>query len=746
MITPDPRLATALAGHYRLERELGSGGMATVWLARDLKHDRDVALKVLRPELAASLGTERFLAEIRTTAKLQHANIVPLFDSGEAGGFLYYVMPCIEGESLRPRLDREKRLDVDAMLAIAHPVAQALAYAHGRGVVHRDVKPENILLSGGQPFVTDFGIARAVSAAGAERLTRTGIGIGTPAYMSPEQAFGEPTVDARSDIYSLGCVIYEMLAGAPPFTGSTVEALLARRLMGPPPHLTNVPAPVDDVVRKSLATAPQDRFATAIALADALVEAARRPATPELSIVVLPFQNLSPDPDNAFFADGLTEELIAALSKVRALRVISRTTAMLLKGSQKDVPAIARELNVRYVLEGSVRRAGNSLRITAQLIDAQTDAHLWADVYAGTLEDVFGIQEGVARAIAKALAVTLDASTSAKLAERPIENVAAYECYLRAIQSMWLFTAPGLTRAVEHLERALSIEGESAQLHAALSYVYYQHANIGMEPYDEYRRKARQQAEKALALSPENALAHVALGVLEIFSNPIGKGIPALKRALITDPSNVEALLWLALFVGQIWRPEEGRRYLERMRRVDPLHPLAQWTEAYLHMHGGQFERAERVLREALRGNKDLLGRWLLGQVLAHQGKRDEACVLFDEIAKEEPGNIVARIGTATRHALAGDKDRALAVLRSDLDVCRLTQEDFGYAYWTADCHALAGDAAGTSEWLERAVSLGMVNYPYISQYDTFLTPMRLETWFQELLVRVRHAWEAVDV
>ncbi len=311
MSDPLDRLKAALSDRYVLERELGQGGMATVWLAHDLKHDRDVALKVLRPELAASVGPERFLAEIRLTARLQHPHIVALFDSGEADGFLYYVMPRIEGESLRARLEREKRLDVEAMLAVAHPVAQALAYAHEQGIVHRDIKPENILLSRGQPFVTDFGIAQAVSVAGGERLTATGVAVGTPAYMSPEQVFGDGVVDARSDVYSLGCVIYEMLGGAPPFTGATVQAMLAKRLSGPPPPLPSVPGPVDAVVRRSLATEPRDRFATALALADALLEAARKPATSDRAVV----------------AHGVEEQPISAPSEATALRDVFRASA-----------------------------------------------------------------------------------------------------------------------------------------------------------------------------------------------------------------------------------------------------------------------------------------------------------------------------------------------------------------------------------------------------------------------------------
>jgi serine/threonine-protein kinase len=278
-----PRLKTALAARYTIERELGRGGMATVYLARDPKHDRPVALKVLRPELAAILGGDRFLREIRLTAQLQHPHILTLIDSGEADGFLYYVMPFVEGESLREHLQREGQLPLDEALRITRAVATALDFAHARGVVHRDIKPENIMLHQGEPMVADFGIALAVSTAGRERLTETGLSLGTPAYMSPEQASAEPKLDGRSDQYSLACVLYEMLAGEPPYTGPTAQAIIAKRLTEPIPHLGTVrrvsPA-VEAAVTKALAKAPADRFATAGAFVAALTAGSTRAARP----------------------------------------------------------------------------------------------------------------------------------------------------------------------------------------------------------------------------------------------------------------------------------------------------------------------------------------------------------------------------------------------------------------------------------------------------------------------------------
>ncbi|PYP22547.1 MAG: hypothetical protein DMD55_19240, partial [Gemmatimonadetes bacterium] len=364
------RLQAALADRYTIERELGRGGMATVYLAQDLKHHRPVAIKVLRPELAAALGAERFLREIETAAKLTHPHILPLHDSGEAAGFLFYVMPYVEGESLRDRLSREKQLPLGDALQIAREVADALSYAHNQDVVHRDIKPENILFEAGHAVVTDFGIARAITAAGGEKLTGTGIAVGTPAYMSPEQAASAP-VDERSDIYSLGCVLYEMLAGEPPFTGPSAESIVRQHLAAAPPRVSAmraaVPPAIEEGIVRALAKTPADRFATAAEFAGALAAPAQRardtgrrtsrlaagaglaatllasaaglfvlsrlhgtPALPggtRQSIAVLPFVNVSGAPQEEYLSDGISEELINALSKLPQLQVVARPSS-----------------------------------------------------------------------------------------------------------------------------------------------------------------------------------------------------------------------------------------------------------------------------------------------------------------------------------------------------------------------------------------------------------------------------------
>jgi serine/threonine-protein kinase len=505
--------ASALAAQYRLENEIGAGGMATVFLAHDIKHGREVAIKILRPDIAESLGAERFLSEIRTTAKLQHPHILPLFDSGTAAGTLYYVMPYVAGESLRQRLTRVRQLSLDEALRIVREVADALAYAHSHGVIHRDIKPENLLLADGHALVADFGIARAISAAagGDSRLTQTGSTLGTPAYMSPEQATGEE-IDGRSDMYSLACVMYEMLAGEPPFAGATTEASLLLRFTRPPPHVSarvrNVPGGVDAAIYRAMTRDPAGRFEGVARFLEALASHATLDIAPNApSIAVLPFANMS-GADDEFFSDGITEEIINALAQLPGLRVAARTSCFAYKGKREDLRLVGERLGVSTVLEGSVRRAGGRLRITAQLIDVAQGYHIWSERYDSELTDVFSIQDAIASAIASKLKVTLAGETP-KIAKPQTPEFEAYEQFLKGRDASRRRGA-ALLHAVQAFEEAIARDPRYAPALSGLAQSLTLLAFWGLTATSEIRSRAIEAASLALAADPSLPEAHIA--------------------------------------------------------------------------------------------------------------------------------------------------------------------------------------------------------------------------------------------
>lgn len=469
-------LQAVLADRYTIERELGRGGMAVVFLAHDLKHQRPVAIKVLRPELSDLLGRERFLREIGIAAGLQHPSILALYDSGAATDLFYYVMPFVEGESLRQRLDREKQLPLDDALHIAREVGEALAYAHGHGIVHRDIKPANILLSGGHALVADFGIARAVSVAGGPQLTERGIAVGTPAYMSPEQAGGEDPVDGRSDLYALGCVLYEMLAGDPPFTGRTAQAIMARQLQERPPALSvvrpTVPPPIQGAIETALAKVPADRFQTATAFLDALMTTRERrarvrrprhavtlpgvavlaflvsawllwrtryplaqpggPAHDPTHIAVLYFDDLSGDQSLRYIANGLTQDLIEKLGDVRGLHVISLDGVRQYRGRTPAPDSIARALEVGTIIAGSVARSQNRLRVSVRMVDPATGEQLLSQTVDRTVGDIFAIQDTIAQDVSETLRRRLGLELQLRQQRATTKNAAAWDLVQRA--------------------------------------------------------------------------------------------------------------------------------------------------------------------------------------------------------------------------------------------------------------------------------------------------------------------------
>ena len=600
------RLSEALAHRYRIERELGQGGMATVYLARDLKHDRDVAIKVLKPDLSQTLGAERFLREIQLAAKLSHPHILPLFDSGDAGGALYYVMPRVAGISLRDRLDDTKQLPVDEAVRIASEVAGALDYAHRNGVVHRDIKPENIMLQDGHALVADFGIGKALSAVEGDAFTQVGMSVGTPAYMSPEQAVGE-AVDGRSDLYSLGCMLYEMLVGEPPFTGPSVQAVIAKRFVQTPADVTalrdGIRRPVARALQKALARTPIDRYDTAAEFVIAMQEAeaapiAARSAIPERSIAVLPFTNMSTDPENEYFADGITDELLTALSQIGDLTVAGRSSSFSFKGHKLELRHVAEQLKVRTVLEGQVRRSGKRVRVTAQLTDAGDGYQLWSEKYDREIEDVFALQDEIAAAIAGKLKTTLTLGTAAR-AQRATHSIEAYEWYLKG-RAMLARRGKSLLEGVACMERALALDPEYGLAWAGIAEAHVILGYYGLIPPELARARAVPAAEKAVQFAPDVGDAHCALGITTLMFDyeDRPRAARAFERGMALGPAAQGATWFYQFYIaGACGRIQAG---VEEMRGViarDELSPYLHGTFAILLASGRIREAPESAMR-----------------------------------------------------------------------------------------------------------------------------------------------------
>jgi serine/threonine-protein kinase len=682
-----------------------------------------VALKVLQERFTEVLGSERFLREIQVAARLHHPHLLPLYDSGEADGFLYYVTPYIEGGSLRDLLVAQGRIALGRALRLTRESADALDYAHRQGVVHRDVKPENILLDEGHAIVADFGVARAVSAAADTNLTQAGMMVGTPAYMSPEQASDTP-VDGRCDIYALGCVLFEMLAGQPPFTGSTPIAIIAQRITGPAPRLgaagASVPIVVEELVARALAQRPEDRFPTAAELAGALAEAeagqTRLTPTPTptatlvvprvAAVAVLPFVNMSADPENEFFSDGMTEELINALTRVEGLRVASRTSAFAFKGRDMDVREIGRRLNVTAVLEGSVRRAGNRLRVTAQLINAADGYHLWSDTYDRQLADVFEVQDELSRSIVGTLRPRLtggrpasgSGTISGPLVVPATANLDAYTAYLKGRFFWNMRTLNGYRTGIEWFEAARAKDPSFALPYtgiadswAMLGFDYFG----GVSPGEGLPR-ARAAAQRALELDDSLAEAHSPLGVVAmLYDWNWAEAERRFRRALELKPDYVPALLWYSFLLTVIGRNDESLATVRHAAEVEPLAMMVHQSVARSLHYAGRYEEAvghcQRLLdmdpsfvtgyetmtrplcclgrlgeAEALaREGVARSGRWslllgALGHVLGAAGKRAEAEAILAELEEQSRTRYVPRYHFAVVYYGMRDAEGAL--------------------------------------------------------------------------------------
>jgi serine/threonine protein kinase/tetratricopeptide (TPR) repeat protein len=700
------RVRAGLRDRYTVERELGQGGMATVYLADDPRHQRQVAIKVLRPELAAVLGADRFTREIRIAAALNHPHILPLHDSGEANGLLFYVMPYVRGGSLRQKLSREGRLAADTAVSLIRQVALALDHAHAHGLIHRDIKPENILLHEGEAVVTDFGIALAGGTDPAQRLTVTGLMVGTPEYMSPEQAAGERMLDARSDVYSLGCVLYELLAGEPPFAGASARVVISRRFTEPAPSIRRlrpeVSPAVGQAITRALAPDPQDRFPSALAFADALVGSAIARAPRRPSIAVLPFISMSADPENEFFADGITEDVIAHLSKVGSLKVIGRGSVMPFKKRERSLREIGIALDVGTLLDGSVRRAGSRVRIVAQLIDAESDRHLWTETYDRELTDIFAIQTDVALQIAAALKAELSPEETRRLRQEPTSDLQAYQRYLLGRHCLRRWTQEGVEQAIRHFEQAVERDPEYALAHAAIAYAY---TDLGLGiagpmPSEEAFKKARAAALRALQIDAGLAEAHGIMAHLKFVCDYDWAGAEQeFKRALELDPNSGDTCDFYGLMLSALERYDEA---IVMQRRAHELDPLAHRMDlATTMLRAGRYEEAMRVLTRVLEIDPHFpMGHATMGWALYLRGMPERAVASLEQAVVLSPGSTAWQAQLGQAYAMVGRADDAKRILDQLL---RLSTERYVSPYHIAYIYTGLGDQEQAMDWLERA-------------------------------------------
>jgi serine/threonine protein kinase/tetratricopeptide (TPR) repeat protein len=730
---PDLRqhLEATLGSAYTIERELGGGGMSRVFLAQETALERRVVVKVLAPGLAQELSIERFAREIRVSARLQHPNIVPVLAAGAFGGVPYYTMPYVDGQSLRARIKSVAaggRVPLGESLVVLREVARALAYAHGHGVVHRDIKPENVLLADDAVLVADFGIAKAIDAARTSSddatLTQLGTSLGTPAYMSPEQIACDPTVDHRADLYAWGVVAYELLSGAHPFADKrSPRALVAAHLAELPASLgaarPDLPPTLVTLVMRCLAKDPAHRPDVARELVDTLgrltfaAEASASPGPPAPaaaarrtgdtsgttpSIAVLPFANVSGDAENEPFSDGLTDELIGALGKLGGLKVAGRTSTFALKGRGLDVRTIADTLGVATVLEGSVRRSRQRLKVSVQLVSAGDEGVLWAETYDRELADVFAVQEDIAQSIVAALRVKLHGVSDARIVERAPASLEAYELYLKGRFVRRRLRPADLLQAIHYYEQAIERDPSYVRAYAALADTHILLSVFAARPARVEVPRARAYAERALALDDTHAEAHFALAHVLFVSLEWEAAEREFLRTLAIDPGHAEARHLRAIYLLDLSRFDEALSELTRTLETDPVFAAASMTVGVVYLSMGQLDKAVHYEREALALAPEFsYARGHLGQAYLLQGKHDEAIAELERAAATGAAADAAKL--AYGYAVVGRRAEAETHLQAVLDA-----GDGVFApLHIAMAYVGLGNTDEAFRWLERA-------------------------------------------
>ena len=696
--------------------------MSRVFVAQDRKLGRRVAVKVLSREVAAEIKTERFRLEIQLAARLSHPHIVPLLQSGEIDGILYFTMPFIEGESLRKRLDREGALPVNEGIRILRQIASAISYAHRNGVVHRDIKPDNVLLSDEFALVADFGVARALSASttgGDARITSSGVALGTPTYMSPEQALADPEIDHRADIYAFGILAYEVLTGEPPFRGKSAQATLAAHVVQPPDPIESrrvgLPPDIAEMIMRCLEKKPAARPQAASELLPVFdaastgtpsgptiptsaTAAARRPsrrfpwpwaigaiafvaiallvwpalsrnsqsaASDFTSVAVLPLQNVGGNESDEYFSDGMTDELANALGKLPGLKVASRTSAYAFKGTKTNVEDIGKKLNVQTVLEGTVRRDGRRLKVSAQLTNVADGLAMWSDTYDSEVADVFTVQDEIARKIAEALKVRLGSRAETfSSTSRGTENLRAWNYFARGRYHLNARGADNLRLAIAYFDSALAQDPRFARAYAGSATAYAllpEYTDKGPSNASQMTHAA---AEKALALDPTIAEAYTAIGLTEVHDWNFAKADAAYRKALAIDSLYPTAHQWYGELLFHTGRLDSSTAQIRKAVALDPLAPINASALGYALVVSGKVDEAISELRKGIQIAPTLgLHHFILGDAYLVKGRIREAASELETARRLDPEVALRNGYLAYAYGLMGETAKADAII-----------------------------------------------------------------------------------
>jgi serine/threonine protein kinase/tetratricopeptide (TPR) repeat protein len=772
--------------------------MSRLFVAQDKVLGRRVAVKVLSRELAAEIKTERFRLEIQLAARLQHPHIVPLLQSGEINGILYYTMPFIEGESLRQRLDREKPLPIQDGLRILRQVASAISYAHRNGVVHRDIKPDNVLLSDEFALVADFGVARALSASAApgdQRLTSSGVALGTPTYMAPEQALADPEIDHRADIYAFGVLAYEVFTGAPPFRGKSAQATLAAHVVQAPEPIdskrSGIPQGVSAMVMKCLEKKPLDRPQSASDLIPVFDAAATftpsgqvpalvtppppAPAPPTTarkniliwaiaimaliaviavawgalakirgsdasagtfnSVAVLPLVNVSSNQADEYFSDGMTDELANALGKLPGLRVASRTSAYAFKGKNANVKEIGRALNVKTVLEGTVRRDGSKLRVTAQLTNVSDGLALWSNKYERETEDVFSVQDEVAMSIAEALKLRLGTrAQTISSTSRGTENLKAFDNYLRGRYFLNRRGADNLRLAIAYFDSATAQDSGFARSYASIATAYALLPEYTDSPPAGVSRLTHEAAAKALALDSTLAEAYTALGLADVHDWKFGEADSAYQMALKLDPNYPTANQWYGELLYHTGRLDSALARIRRAVALDPLAPINASAMGYGLMVMGRYDEALAELRKGIEVAPSLgLHHFMLGRVYAMSGQHAKAIHPLEEARRLDPELTLRKGMLAYAYGLNRQTEKARAII-AELEARQAQRGGAGVALGFA--YLGIQDREKAIAYLQQAVREHDISFMTSASPvpDKLWDPLRSDPRFQQIL------------